>query len=92
MDNVSPSTSKTLVKGSRGAKLGVKRGPYKKRQSIDAQSILEDQEAANAEAMNAIVEADALAPLDQTSIEVNDIVEGEQYHEKEVQEQHVQSI
>ncbi|KAL3796599.1 hypothetical protein ACHAWO_010303 [Cyclotella atomus] len=47
LDGLSPSDSKTLVKGTRGNKKGVKRGPYKKKnQSLDSQSVEEVIEAA----------------------------------------------
>ena len=47
LDGLSPSDSKTLVKGTRGNKQGVKRGPYKKKnQSLDSQSVEEVIEAA----------------------------------------------
>ena len=83
LDNVAPSMSKTVIKGSRGAKKGIKRGPYKKRDSTDScQPALEEQEIAE----NVVVENDVLAPLGEASVEMNEVhvkEEEEEQHEDE---------
>lgn len=68
LDDVVPSSSKSLVKGARGAKKGVKRGPYKKRTSTDAQGEI-DVVIENA----AVDDNGALAQLGETGIEMSDI-------------------
>lgn len=74
LDGVSPSSSKTLVKGSRGAKKGAKRGPYKKKNSMDGQA--ENDPVENdtlSENENVAVENDALAMLGEASIEKEEV-------------------
>jgi hypothetical protein len=88
LDDVAPSLSKTLVKGSRGNKKGVKRGPYKKKQSLDSQSVDEVIEAA-------IVDNDPLSPppLGEASAEeVNDVAMTEEMRQEEQAEVAIESI
>ena len=84
--------SKTLVKGSRGAKKGVKRGPYKKRDSTDSSQHLLDQQQIDE---NVVVENDVLAPLREAGIETNGVQvvdEEEQKHEEEEVDAAMESV
>ena len=86
LDDISPSTSKTLVKGSRGAKKGVKRGPYKKKNSMDVGQS-EDADAVEndelVETENAVVDNDALDMLGEASMEMNEVQEAAEGKEEE---------
>eukprot|EP00956_Cyclotella_meneghiniana_P029810 scaffold73360_cov61-Cyclotella_meneghiniana.AAC.8 len=86
LDDISPSTSKTLVKGSRGAKKGVKRGPYKKKNSMDVGQS-EDADAVEndelIETENAVVDNDALAMLGEASMEMSEVQEAAEGKEEE---------
>lgn len=82
LDNITPSQSKSVVKGARGAKKGAVRGPYKKRQSTGSEGQEVEIEA----------EDDALAHLGEASIDASDVqaaVEEDEEHQDEGQEEHV---
>ena len=91
LDNVSPTTSKTVIIGTRGNRKGAKRGPYKKRQSTDSQPqhmqpATEHQVEIEQPELEQHVEHDNLPPLDEANIDEL------QQHDENEQQQHIEAI
>lgn len=83
LEDITPSQSKSLVKGARGAKKGVKRGPYKKRQSAGAQPEIEEV------IEHVVAEHDTLGQLGEANIDTSGMnaALAEEVHQDEAAEE-----